>query len=53
MKAFLEQLGFEDVYLGGLSNLEIEVVQSGRKFRLKEYDGLESVIFTSDKWFTA
>ena len=54
MKAFLEQLGFEYVYLGGLSNLDIEFVPPNSKFRVTEYDGLESiVIYNPEKWFTS
>ena len=38
----------------GAERLEIEWVKKGIKFRIDEYDGLESVVYEDkDTWFTA
>ena len=44
----------ENMYLGGMENLTVEWVDEGKKFRIEEYDGSESVeIFDEASWFTA
>jgi hypothetical protein len=44
----------ENMYLGGMDNLEVEWVDGGKKFRIEEYDGNESVeVFNKEAWFTA
>ncbi|MFN4287539.1 MAG: hypothetical protein ACK4E3_03480 [Brevundimonas sp.] len=41
-------------YLGGAENLMIKWVTEGRRFRIKEYDGSETVIMDDeDDWLTA
>ena len=54
MQTFLAGLGFQNIYLRGLSNLAIETVPAGKKFRVTEYDGCESVvIYTEDRWISS
>lgn len=46
--------GDDGAYFGGISNLKIAWVPVGKKFRIDEYDGNESVITEDeDKWFIA
>lgn len=41
-------------YLGGAEDLEIEWIPQGRAFRIEEYDGYESIEFSSDvEWLVA
>ena len=50
MEKYLEELGYEDVYMGGYEDLEIEWVPTGSLVRINEYDGAESIeIFSSNK----
>jgi len=43
---------FSDEYLGGLDDVVIEWVDVGRKFRITEYDGFESIEFADKcQWF--
>jgi len=42
----------ENMYLGGMDNLEVEWVDEGKKFRIEEYDGNESIeVFDEEVWF--
>jgi len=44
----------ENMYLGGMDNLEVQWVDEGKKFRIEEYDGNESVeVFDKEVWFIA
>lgn len=45
-KWLVQQFGeeFEDVYCGGVDQLEIEWLPEGTTFRIEEYDGFETVI---------
>jgi hypothetical protein len=54
MKEFLEQLGFKDIYLGGLRNVSIQTVPANKKFRVTEYDGCETLLFYHEEsWHTS
>ena len=49
----IEKYG-ENTYLGGMDNLEVQWVDEGKKFRIEEYDGAESIeVFDKEFWFTA
>ena len=44
----------ENMYLGGMENLMVVWVDEGKKFRIEEYDGRESLeVFDDEVWFTA
>ena len=44
----------ENMYLGGMNDLKVEWVDEGKKFRIEEYDGSESIeVFDETVWFTA
>jgi len=44
----------ENMYLGGMDSLEVQWVDEGKKFRIEEYDGSESVeILNESDWLTA
>ena len=44
----------ENMYLGGMDNLEVQWVDEGKKFRIEEYDGSESLeVFDETNWFIA
>lgn len=44
----------DSMYLGGMTGLRVEWVDEGKKFRIDEYDGAESVeVFDEEVWFTA
>ena len=44
----------ENMYLGGMENLTVEWVDEGKKFRIEEYDGSESLeVFNEVDWFVA
>jgi hypothetical protein len=43
-----ENLNEENVYTGGVMDLEIAWVPVGTKFKISEYDGSESIIFEED-----
>jgi hypothetical protein len=44
----------ENMYLGGMDNLEVQWVDEGKKFRIGEYDGSEGLeVFEETNWFTA
>ena len=40
---FFESLGYEAPYYGGLSDIILVWVKLGRKWRIEEYDGAESI----------
>lgn len=45
---------WEDVYTGGVQDLEVEWIPEGTKFQITEYDGSESIWFLEDiDWITA
>ena len=45
---------YNEEYFGGYYQLVIEWVPVGQKFRIEEYDGLESILFEEDlHWITA
>ena len=45
---------YENAYDGGVEDLEIQWVDEGKKFRVEEYDGNESLeVFNEEVWFTA
>lgn len=41
---FCAKLGYEDIYCGGASGLEIKWVEEGKPFYIHEYDGAEHVV---------
>jgi len=44
----------EDMYLGGMEDLMVQWVDEGKKFRIEEYDGNESIeVFDEEVWFIA
>lgn len=45
---FLNDLGDDDFYLGGASDLQVETCPDGEQFRIEEYDGSESVTYRND-----
>lgn len=51
----VQQFGeeFEDVYCGGVDQLEIEWLPEGTAFRIEEYDGFETVITNKLLYYTA
>ena len=45
---------YNDPYDGGVEDLEVQWVDEGKKFRVEEYDGNESLeVFDEEVWFTA
>ena len=52
-KCILEEK-YNDPYDGGVEDLEVQWVDEGKKFRIEEYDGNESIeVFNEEVWFTA
>lgn len=52
--AYILNEKYEDAYDGGVKNLEVQWVDEGKKFRVEEYDGNESLeVFNEQVWFTA
>lgn len=49
----IAQKNWPDEYLGGLKNCKVEWVEPGTPFIIEEYDGYESVRFSSDNWLIA
>ena len=49
--AFLETLGYHNVYCGGWGQLKLEWVPVGSLFRIEEYDGFESIEYFNDLGF--
>lgn len=43
MEEYLNTIGYEDTYMGGYSNLELEFIPKGTMFCIHEYDGAESI----------
>ena len=37
------ELKYPGIYTGGLNNLQVEWIEEGKKFRVVEYDGCESI----------
>ena len=48
-----ENLGLNDVFVGGASDLEIKWLPVGTNFGINEYDGSESIKTVSDLFLTA
>lgn len=54
MKKFLEKNGITDIFMGGLYQLKLEFIPKGKIFRIKEYDGYESVeYFNIARWIVS
>lgn len=54
MQELCADLGYGDVYMGGFKNLTIIEVPKGTIFRIKEYDGFESIeVFDESAWLRA
>ena len=48
------ELKYPGIYTGGLSNLRVEWIEEGKKFRVIEYDGSESIEVQDDMdWMIA
>ena len=46
---FLENIGYEDVYVGGWWDIVVKTVKPNDRFIINEYDGSESLIsFSKD-----
>ena len=43
------ELKYPGIYTGGLSNLRVEWIEEGKKFRVVEYDGSESIHVLGDR----
>lgn len=53
MKQLCEELGYES-YMGGFEDLEIVEVPSGSLFKIRVYDGYESIeVFDDSDWLRA
>ena len=53
LKVYME-LKYTDLYLGGMKDLTVEWIPVGVQFKIREYDGSESIEYRdSDKWLTA
>lgn len=48
MVEFLESIGYESVYLGGLGKIAVEWVPVGAHFIINEYDGNEFITYRDD-----
>lgn len=54
MQELCADLGYGDVYMGGFKNLTVVEVPKGTIFRIKEYDGFESIeVFDDSDWLYA
>lgn len=54
MHELCADLGYGDVYMGGFKNLRIVEIPKGTIFRIREYDGYESIEFLdSSEWLCA
>lgn len=52
MKELCIECGYEDIYMGGFKGLEVIDIPSGERFRIKEYDGKESIeYFDEYDWY--
>lgn len=48
------QIDYKPVYTGGISGLTVEWVPVGDRFRIREYDGAETLVLESnEQWITA
>ncbi len=45
---YIENLYDNHIYLGGAYDLQIAWLDEGTRFRIREYDGSESIIFAED-----
>jgi hypothetical protein len=53
LKVYME-LKYPDLYLGAIEDLTVEWIPVGIQFKIKEYDGSESIEYRdSDDWLTA
>ena len=52
MKEYLQSIGYDEAYVGGASQLELEWVGLGKYFIVVEYNGAETLITqdTMTKW---
>ena len=48
MSEYLEELGYENVYMGGYHDCEIVEVPKGSRFIIEEYDGHESILILGE-----
>lgn len=54
MQELCADLGYGDVYMGGFKNLTVVEIPKGTIFRIKEYDGFESIeVFDDSDWLCA
>lgn len=42
-KKFLENIGYHDIYLGGIDGLDVVWIDEDAEFYIKEYDGRETI----------
>lgn len=48
---FFESIGYECPYMGGFSDIDLEWIPRGAKWRINEYDGAESIEYErNDTW---
>ena len=48
------ELKYPGIYTGGMNNLQVEWIEEGKKFRVVEYDGDESIQVEDDiDWMIA
>ena len=53
LKVYME-LKYPDLYLGAIEDLTVEWIPVGTQFKIKEYDGSESIEYRNgDDWLTA
>lgn len=54
VKELCEDLGYTYVYMGGFDGLTVVEVPNGSRFRIKEYDGNESIeVYNEKEWILA
>lgn len=54
LTAFLDSIGYHNIYTGGWYDILIHWVDKGTKFRIDEYDGAEYIdILDAKDWCTA
>lgn len=49
---FFRSIGYDYVYFGGFANIELKWVPAGTPWRIKEYDGAESLVFQDKEIWT-
>ena len=47
-RKFFKDLGYGDVYFGGIGGIKMEVVPKGMPFVIEEYDGAEHIEFLEE-----